>query len=100
MDSLSEFQVDSSGNEWAKGCAQCNYGLIAAPEPIGALPLSEQRAVQADEDMLLFCDCRAGFMYRQYLRKVHSSLNSYSRQKIYEIVSAASVPTIHMEPQP
>lgn len=87
--------ITLSGPEWAYGCEACTYGIVAAPAIVPVLPLSECRAVQAHEDMILFCDCRAGFLYRQYLRKVYSTLNMGSRQNITAIVLAANVPSVH-----
>lgn len=79
---------------WAFGCEACSYGIVAAPAIVSILPLSECRAVQANEDMILFCDCRAGFLYRQQLRRVYNTLSMSSRQNIRAIVLAA-MPNIH-----
>lgn len=84
-----------SGPEWASGCEACSYGIVAAPEIVSILPLSECRAVQAAEDMILFCDCRAGHMYRQGLRKVYAAINVHSKQNLRAIVLAAAIPTVH-----
>lgn len=89
------------GPEWARGCDQCNYGLIAAPEPIGALSLYEQRAIQAHDDMLDFCNCRAGHMYRQHLRKVYNNTSQDARDKIRNYIWASMpMPTIHLAEEP
>lgn len=98
MDSLKEFQA--SGPEWSRGCESCRFGLAVAPEIIPALGLGEQRAVQMDEGMIEFCDCRAGFMYRQYLRKVLAALSMESRRSVLAHVTATRVPTIHFEGEP
>lgn len=86
------------GPDWARGCKDCKFGIVAAPDIVPALPLHESRAVQANEDMILFCDCRAGFMYRQCLRRIYSSMSMESRQNIRAIVMAATTPTVHGEP--
>lgn len=87
--------ITDIGPDWASGCGACAFGIVAAPDIVPALPLHESRAVQANEDMILFCDCRAGFMYRQQLRRVYNTLSMGSRQNIRAIVMAATVPSIH-----
>lgn len=86
-----------AGPEWAHGCENCEYGLIVAPELRRELPLnvSEQRSAQAAEGMLIFCECKAGQMYRQYLSGVYVAQNNSSRQSMRERVAATFVPTIH-----
>lgn len=83
---------------WASGCESCSHGIVAAPDIIPALPLYESRAVQAHEEMILFCDCRAGFMYRQCLRKIYSELSLETRRNVLAHIQAASVPSIRYEP--
>lgn len=86
---------------WAFGCEACSYGIVAVPDIVPALPLHESRAVQAAEDMVLFCDCRAGFLYRQQLRRVYNALPMSSRQNIRALVlDAMPVPSVHLEPTP
>lgn len=89
--------VTLTGPEWARGCASCAFGIVAAPEIVPALPMYESRAVQAHEDMILFCDCKAGFLYRQCLRKVYAKLSMEERRKILAWVQAAVTPTVHFE---
>lgn len=94
MPSLSEFQVD--GPEWAKGCEACTYGMVVAPPIIGSLPLYEQRAIAHGEDMILYCDCRAGHMARQHLRKLYAALPLESLKNLREhFLSSLPVPSIH-----
>lgn len=93
-------KIELSGPEWAAGCDKCSYGIVAAPEIISFLPLSEGRAGQAAEDMILFCDCRAGFMYRQHLRKVFNAFDPGTRAALRQHAAATRVPTIHYEPAP
>lgn len=92
MDSSS---ITTSGPEWAKGCEACINGLVVAPEIVPELNLAEGRAIQMDEGMIEFCNCRAGHMYRQYLRKVLGGLSLESRLNYRQFVLAARVPTIH-----
>lgn len=97
--SLKEFQVDGAPH-WATGCEGCQFGLAVAPEIVPMLQLPEQRAVQMDEGLIECCNCRAGFMYRQYLRKVFNGLGMEERKNIRHFVYAARVPTVHFEAQP
>lgn len=92
--------ITALGPDWAHGCAKCTYGLVDAPDILGMFPLAEGRAGQAAEDLLTFCDCRAGFLYRQYLRKVWAALSLTARANLREHVCAARVPSIHLEVTP
>jgi hypothetical protein len=83
--------------DWCKGCEQCEYGLVSAPEIVGALTLAEQRAVAAAEDLIVFCTCRAGHMNRQYLRRVYNGLLPVQKQNYRAVLLAALQPTIHYE---
>lgn len=98
MASLKEYQP--SGPEWARGCESCEYGLVVAPEIAPLLNTSEGRAMQMDEGMIEFCNCRAGHMYRQYLRRVLNSLSWEARKYMREFVISARVPTVHYEAAP
>lgn len=84
-----------AGPEWAKGCPSCQFGIVAAPDILRSFPLNEGRAVQAHEELILFCDCKAGHMYRQNLRKHYNALNWETRKGILEHIEAANVPTVH-----
>lgn len=92
--------VSLKGPDWAHGCEGCTFGVVLPPAPIPVLPLHEQRATEAAEGLLIFCECRAGFMYRQYLRKVYARIGMESRKNLRDIVMAANVPTIHMAGEP
>lgn len=81
--------------DWSHGCADCKFGIVLAPDIVGAVPLYEGRAVQAREEMILFCNCRAGHMYRQYLRKVYNGLTLASVRIVLEHIAAMSTPTVH-----
>lgn len=85
--------------EWAHGCPACKFGIVVAPDIVSVLPLAECRAVQAAEEMILFCDCRAGHMNRQGLRKIYATIDVHSKQNFRAIVLAANVPTVHAEGQ-
>lgn len=96
MNNTIAFLPKDGSKDWARGCSHCKFGIVAAPDIVPALPLHESRAVQANEDMILFCDCRAGFMYRQCLRRVYSTISMETRRNILAHISAATpVPTIH-----
>lgn len=97
MKPISNVLPRDGSKDWARGCPHCKFGIVAAPDIVPALPLHESRAVQAHEDMILFCDCRAGFMYRQCLRRIHSTISMETRRNILAHVNAA-MPSIHGEP--
>lgn len=81
-------------HEWAKGCASCSYGMVIAPDILKHLTVAEGRAMQMDCDMIVFCECKAGHMQRQYLRKVLSNMEMQRRQVLYDYVMRVSVPTM------
>lgn len=85
------------GPEWAHGCEACKCGIASGPNILPMFPLFEGRAVQAHEELILFCDCRAGFMYRQRLRKIYDGMSMELRRNVLAHVHAASVPTVHGE---
>lgn len=91
-------EIADLGPEWARGCEACEFGLVVAPEIAPMLNTSEGRAIQMDEDMIEFCNCRAGHMYRQHLRRVLTGINLASRKNMREFVISARVPSIHLEP--
>jgi hypothetical protein len=82
---------------WACGCEHCEYGYVSAPALIGALTVAEQRAVGADEGLIVFCNCRAGHLNRQYLRKVHHGLLLEQKKNYRAVLLAALEPTIHYQ---
>ncbi len=61
--------------DWAYGCDKCRYGLIGA-ESADQLPgpLYLVRMYQASAGRFQFCDCQAGNMMRQFLRKTHTAV--------------------------
>lgn len=87
-------KLRASGPGWALGCENCEYGLVAAPAIIGACNVSEQRAVAHIDGLIMYCDCRAGHMYRQHNRRVAVTLDEYSRNSIRGYMAVASMPTI------
>lgn len=95
MNKTSDILPRDGSKDWARGCPNCKFGIVVAPDIVAALPLHESRAVQAAEDMILFCDCRAGHMYRQGLRKVYAAIDVNSKQNLRAIVLAAAIPTVH-----
>lgn len=82
-------------NAWARGCENCKFGLTSDPGILAAFPISEGRAVQAAEGMITFCECKAGHLYRQHLRKVYNGLGMELRRGVLEHIAANSVPTVH-----
>lgn len=58
------------GPEWATGCEVCEYGLISPPaiEQISGEHYIV-RVYQAQAGVLNFCTCKAGHLYRLYLRR-------------------------------
>lgn len=99
MQRIAAYLPTDSEHQWAAGCSNCRYGLVAASDIVSSLPLHEGRAVQAAEDMLLFCDCRAGHLYRQFLRKVYATLSLTSRMNLREhVLAAMPAPSIRLEP--
>lgn len=83
--------------EWSKGCEHCEYGYEAAPDLIGALTTAEQRAVGAAEGLVLFCNCKAGHLNRQYLRRVYNALLPEQKQNYRSVLLAELTPSIHYE---
>ena len=52
---------------WAAGCDACKGGIVLAPELTGAVSLYLERLVQALDQDITFCTCRAGLAYRSSL---------------------------------
>lgn len=76
MNSLGEIVGTPEAQPWAVGCEDCKYGLIYPPPVQTTVPLYILRAIQMKRDMLTFCNCRAGLLRRQHLRKVLFRLES------------------------
>lgn len=81
--------------EWASGCENCQLGFVLAPDILSSFPLFEGRAVQAHEELILFCDCKAGHLYRQCLRKRYNDMGMELRRLVLEHIAVANVPTVH-----
>lgn len=88
---------------WAQGCADCRYGIVLAPPRTGAVSLYAERLVQASDQSVEFCACRAGHMARQHMRKLwqtrQTEANGFSeldwaRAHVVAAQSSA-MPTIH-----
>lgn len=58
-----------AGPEWAHGCEHCRHGIRNYTAPTGRDTLYMERLVMAVDGLLDFCDCKAGHMLRQYLRR-------------------------------
>lgn len=98
MKRVTDHLPKSNDQAWARGCSKCKCGIVSGADILPALSLYEGRAVQAHEELLIFCDCRAGFMYRQNLRRIYSTLSMDTRRNVLAHISAASVPSIRYEP--
>lgn len=60
-------EIGKVGPDWARGCKECKYGIVLAPEITGACELYLERLVQALDKQITFCECQAGTRYRDYL---------------------------------
>jgi hypothetical protein len=67
MKRVSEHLPVTTGNHWGRGCANCKYGMVGAPELSGACEVYLERLVQAIDGELTFCTCQAGTRYRAFL---------------------------------
>lgn len=60
--------ITANGPAWARGCGNCNCGIVSAPDLTGACEFYLERMVQAIETKgAIFCTCRAGQAYRANL---------------------------------
>jgi hypothetical protein len=59
---------------WANGCSDCTYGIKQAPLPTRVVETYLERLVQATEDAITFCECKAGVMRRQQMRREYTRL--------------------------
>lgn len=53
---------------WAMGCEECQFGIIYAPpleDEDKQLPLPMARKKQAQQGLIVFCECTAGQVYQQ-----------------------------------
>ena len=78
-----EFQKFSMP-EWAEGCYQCNYGIVAAP-PIKTDTLAMERLQQARNGDVEFCTCDAGKAQRSYLLKLHRKAEIWQREEVLAV---------------
>lgn len=66
---------------WARGCDDCANGIVLAPELTGAVPLYMERLVQAIDQDITFCSCRAGKAYRSSLLNRRQQIIEQSRKE-------------------
>lgn len=109
--------IIENGPEGAHGCPLCKFGIVSAPDLVGAaVPLYLQRLVQAIDDELTFCGCQAGKHYRVSLRNrrqiMLEQIKQDSRGKVkvddpvivaralIHLERAKHVPTIHLDKEP
>ena len=64
------------GPSWALGCEKCTHGLISSVPLTGRDSIYMERMVQAIDGMVEFCDCQAGHMYRQFLRRQYKTVSA------------------------
>lgn len=57
-------KIEIAGPEWACGCDQCRFGIINAPPLTRLCGLGLERVVQMELDLVEFCECQAGKLYR------------------------------------
>lgn len=100
---------DASKAAWANGCEHCQFGIVRSAPLTNAVGLFEERAAQMARREVEFCDCRAGHMQRQYIRKVYRNLSQEDYARICKAIDTAAAailskdavdaPTIHYESQ-
>jgi hypothetical protein len=93
---------EASAPDWVYGCDKCKYGIVNPPDPNGVpAPLYLARAFQMENQRLTLCTCRAGNMYRQYLRKKYWDViqeNDYISPDARDaIVDSIITPTVNGE---
>lgn len=94
-------EISTNGPEWAKGCPKCKFGVAASAPLTGADHLYFERLVQASDGDLTFCDCRAGLLAKQYMKRLYRQTTSQdlgtARYKVEAARESAPAPTVHME---
>lgn len=112
----------SNDNDWARGCPDCKFGIVSAPELTGACELYLERLIQALDKQVEFCKCKAGTRQRSYLlnrrqmlieeARTHPLMQQYAQQlthpdieiarhAIMHSYEMAKVPTVrYVEPAP
>lgn len=105
--------IIDNGPEGAAGCPLCKFGIVSAPDLVGAaVPLYLQRLVQAIDHELVFCGCQAGKHYRislanrrlEIIEQMKQSMHGEVKvdnpvdvaRKLIRIEQAKRVPTVHM----
>lgn len=61
-----DVKQEAAGPEWARGCEWCSFGIVYSPALSVNLPLSEARRAAVSDT--IFCQCKAGVTYEQFLR--------------------------------
>lgn len=80
MKKISESLPVTTGNHWGRGCKECKYGLVSAPELTGACEVYLERLVQAIDKQLTFCACQAGTRYHVFLLNRFQFLKEEARK--------------------
>lgn len=73
-------EISDNGPSWARGCPNCQHGIVSAPELTGACSLHLERLVQAVGKQLVFCECKAGQAYRVTLLNLRQGLIEEARK--------------------
>lgn len=101
MKRVSDYVPGAFGNDWARGCDKCKFGVASSAPLTGATNLYLERLVQAQDGDLTFCTCRAGHMQRQYLRRLYTKTDAtdlaIARRNVEHARETMLAPTIHME---
>jgi hypothetical protein len=82
---------EASAPAWAKGCGNCDFGVIGMEHATGPLPMFLMRAVLAERHIIEFCDCRAGHMARQHARRIYTTIKEDKERispALMEVVNA------------
>jgi hypothetical protein len=79
---LADDHFEAHAPDWASGCPKCRFGIVGSVPLVRSIPLFEERMIQAAMGTLQFCDCRAGMLYRQYLRRHYSKTTVEYREML------------------
>lgn len=89
--------IQSIVTSWAMGCDKCKHGIIGPAAPKSA-ELWIGRVAQAKQGAIEFCDCRAGHMMRQYLRRKSKQMKIGKPEDIDYTHDGRVKLSIHLEP--
>lgn len=84
--------VEEIAPEWAKGCSECNGGIVNAKPLPNETHLVEERIGQMQRGEIHFCSCKAGEMYEQHLVNTRLKING-----MYDQMAKSANGTPHHE---